>query len=126
MQTQNVDFLINEADELLNFAKDELSRSKEDVASFLVCHNSRKSILNYLTSFLMREGIDPKQPMTMANLMDQCQNEDARFENLDISDILCRFEDHEEEYCLSVEKVKECMDVAELVRGLVVNPTPGY
>ena len=126
MQTRKIDFLISEADELLSFAKDELSRSEEDVASFLVCHNSRKSITNYLTSYLLKNGIEPKYPLTMANLMDQCCAEDARFENLDISNIHCRFERHEEEYCLSVEKVAECMHIAQLVRGIVVSAPPGY
>jgi hypothetical protein len=126
MEKQNVDFLIKEADELLRFAKEELSRAKEDVTAYVVCHNSRKSIINYLTSFLLKRGTAPDQPITIANLMDQCREEDARFENLDISNTLCRFEEHDEGYCLSVEKVSECLNIAQLVRGIVVNPTPAY
>lgn len=126
MPTQKINDLMMEADELLSFAKDELSHSEEDVNSFIVCQHSRKSIVNYLTSFLLKRGIEPRQPMTIAQLVDQCREEDARFENLDITNLFCRHDAHNETYCLSVEKVSECMTIAQLVRGLATDPVPGY
>ncbi len=126
MPTQNINYLIMEADELLSFAKDELSHSQEDVNAYIVCQNSKKSIINYLTSFLLKRGLEPGQPLTIAKLVDQCREEDARFDNLDITAILCRHDPQDEAYCLSVEKVSECMNLAQLVRGFATDPVPGY
>lgn len=121
MQTQNVDILINEADQLLNTAVEELQRSEEDVTTFMVCHNSRQSIVNYLASHILKNGIVLKEPVTMASLMDQCRSLDDRFQLIDISQIFCRHDEDEDEYCLNVEKVSECLRIAKQIRGIAVS-----
>ena len=126
MQVQNVDILISEADQLLNRATEELQRSEEDVAAYLVCHNSRQSIKNYLASYLLKNNIEIIQPATMASLMAQCSGLDARFELIDISQIFCRHEVEDEEYCLNVQKVNECLQVANQTRGVVLSESPTY
>jgi hypothetical protein len=126
MQTQNVDILINEADQLLNTAEEELQRSEEDVTAYLVCHNSRQSIINYLASYLIKNGVELKQPATMASLMDQCRTVDGRFDLIDISQIFCRHEEHNEDYCLNVEKVSDCLRIAKQTRGITINESPAY
>jgi len=126
MQTQNVDLLINEADQLLNTAMDELQRSEEDVTSYMVCYNSRQSIINYLSSFLLKNGVDIKQPVTMASLMDQCRSLDGRFQLIDISQIFCRHDENDEEYCLNVEKVRDCLRIAKQTRGIAIGDSPAY
>ena len=126
MQTQNVDILINEADQLLNRATEELQRSEEDVTAYLVCHNSRQSIKNYLAVYLIKNGTDLNQPVTMASLMDQCRSLDGRFDLIDISQIFCRHEEHDEDYCLNVEKVSDCMRIAKQTREIAVNESPAY
>ncbi len=126
MKNSKSDFLLNEADQLLKMATDQLSRSEEDVSAYTVCHNSRKALKNSLTYFLFRNGIEPKEPVTLQSLMDQCRAEDARFDNIDIKNYDCRHQEGEEEYCLSVGKVSGCYDSAKLIRNLVDNPVPGY
>ena len=126
MRTQNVDVLINEADQLLNSAVEELQRSEEDVTAYMVCYNSRQSIINYLTSYLLKNGVDLKEPVTMANLMDQCRSLDDRFKLLDISQIFCRYDEDDEEYCLNVEKVSDCLRIAKQTRGIAVKETAVY
>ena len=123
METQNVDILIKEADQLLNTAAEELQRSEEDVTAYMVCHNSRQSIKNYLASYLIKNGIEPKQPVTMASLMDQCRALDKQFESIDISQIFCRHDEDDEEYCLNVEKVTECLEIAKQTRNLTLSET---
>lgn len=124
MQTQNFDILINEADQLLDMAVEELQRSKEDVTAYMVCHNSRQSIINYLASFLIKNEVEIKQPATIASLMDQCRLIDNRFQSLDISQIFCRHEESDEEYCLNVEKVSDCLRIAKQTRDIAVDESP--
>ena len=126
MKNSKSDFLLNEADQLLKKANDQLSRSEEDVASYMVCQNSRKALKNSLIYFLFKNGIEPEEPVTIQHLMNQCRAEDARFDNVEIKNILCRHDKDDEEYCLSVGKVSGCFDSARLIRNLVDNPVPGY
>ena len=126
MQTQNVDILISEADQLLNTAEAELQRSEEDVTAYLVCHNSRQSINNYLVVYLLKNGVKLKQPVTMASLMDQCRAVDGRFDLIDISEIFCRHEESDEDYCLNIEKVSDCLRIAKQTRGIAINESPAY
>lgn len=126
MQTFNADILIEKADKLLETASAELQKSEEDVTAHLVCYNSRQSIINYLISFLTKNGIEPKNPITMASLMDQCRGEDARFDLIDISEIFCRNDESHEEYCLNVEKVSDCLSIAKQTKEIVKNQSPAF
>ena len=126
MEAQNVDILINEADQLLQKAIEELQRSKEDVAAYLICHNSRQSINNYLAAYLIKNGIEIIQPATMASLMEQCRALDARFELVDISQIFCRHDETDEEYCLNVKKVDDCLRIANQTRDIATQESPTY
>ena len=126
MEKQNVDVLIKEADQLLDTASQEIQRSEEDVIAFMVCHNSRQSIVNYLASFLINNGEAMKEPVTMASLMDQCRSIDGRFDLIDISQIDCSHKVHDEDYCTNVKKITECLEIAKLTRGIAINDTPGY
>ena len=94
MENKNPDILINEADQLLNTAIEEMQRAEEDVTAYTVSFNSRQSIINYLISYLSKNGVELKKPVTMAGLMDQCRAIDGRFDLIDISQIFCR---HDEE-----------------------------
>jgi hypothetical protein len=126
MEPQNIDVLITEADQLLHSASEELQRSEEDVTAYMVCHNSRQSITNYLAAYLIKNNIELKQPVTMASLMDQCREVDARFDLVDISQIFCRHDEGNEEFCLNVEKVTDCLRIAQQARGFAVEQPPDY
>lgn len=126
MQTQNIDILISEANQLLDSAEAELLRSQEDVITHMICHNSKQSIKNYLASFLIKNSVKLQQPVSMASLMDQCRSIDGRFDLIDISQIDCNHEEGDEAYCLNVEKVTECLEIARQTKGVTTNETPGY
>ena len=126
MDKNHADLLINEADQLLNSALEEIQRSKEDVTAHLVCYNSRQSIVNYLISYLLKNGEQLRKPVTMASLMEQCRSMDGRFDLIDISRINCRHDEKDEEYCLNVSKVSECLDIAKQTRAIAINESPAY
>ena len=126
MEKQNIDVLITEADQLLERASEEIQRSEEDVIAYMVCHNSRQSIVNYLASFLIKYGETLKEPVTMSSLMDQCREIDGRFNLIDLSPISCSHKADDEDYCTNVNKVTECLEIAKLTRGIAINDSPGY
>ena len=113
--------LWNEANILLLAAEKEVNRAEEDMVTHLVCMNSRQSIINYLKGYLLDNGIDPIEPNTMASLLNQCMGIDDKFSKLDLSPINCRFEVGHEDYCLEIEKVSECIEVAQLAKSLAVS-----
>jgi hypothetical protein len=104
----------------LKDAKQELERSQEDVVVPMVCFNTRLSISNYLRGFLLAHGSLPVFPLTLEHLLAQCRHHDAAFHKLDFSSIECRHEDDDESYCLSTDKVEECVVIAEQTREIVL------
>ncbi|HLF64449.1 MAG TPA: HEPN domain-containing protein [Saprospiraceae bacterium] len=111
--------LFTEADQLLEVAKHELERSQEDVVVPMVCFNTRLSISNYLRGFLLAHSCTPISPLSLEHLLAQCRHHDAAFRQLDFLAIECRHEDDDESYCLSADKVKECVGIAEQTREIV-------
>ena len=120
MNTISAAQLIQEADQLLVAAQEEFNRAEEDAITHAVCFNSRQSIINYLSSFLLQNQVAIQTPATMASLREQCRAIDTRFSILDLSNIHCRFESDHQEYCLDAAQVDECFEVANQARGLVM------
>lgn len=120
MNTISAAQLIQEADQLLAAAKEEFNRAEKDAITHAVCFNSRQSIINYLSSFLLQNQVAITQPATMVSLRNQCRAVDTRFAILNLDNIHCRFESDHQEYCLDVAQVNECFEVANQARGLVM------
>jgi hypothetical protein len=118
--------LIQEADQMMQAARKESNRAEEDAITHTVCFQSRQSLINYLTAYLLQQQVKPQQPATMAGLLEQCRSLDGRFQLLDLSNIHCRFESYHQEYCLDNAQVDHCLEVAEQARGLVMDVAPGY
>jgi len=126
MQTHDADLLLQEATKLLQVADKEMARSEEDVISFLICHNARQAIINDMAAYLLKNNIEPTKPVTMQGLLEQCRNEDGRFQEVDLSNINCRHDADSQEYCLSIDKVGSCYNVAKVIHGIVAEQAPGY
>lgn len=119
MQSTESQVLYSEADQLLRAADMEINRAEEDAVTHLICHNSRQSIVNYLKGYLLLRGAEPIEPVTMAGLLKQCSKIDTRFKDLDFSQIQCRFESQDKDYCLDLETVGECFRIARKTEELV-------
>lgn len=126
MEEKNIDVLLNEATRLLELAEEETFRSKEDVASFLICHNSRQALINAMSYYLIKNDIQLNEPVTAESLWEQCQNQDGRFQEVSLHHINCKNEENSERYCLSVDKVNSCYDTAKIIYGIATEETPGY
>ena len=114
------------AEELLVAAEHEMERSEEDLVTHLICNNSRQSLSNFLSGFLLQQNVSITHPATLASLLKQCQSLDARFELLDLSEMHCRHEIHSMSYCLDPRQVEMCIKVAQQARSIVTAETPPY
>ncbi|MGZ0016009.1 HEPN domain-containing protein [Yeosuana sp. AK3] len=101
------------AQEKLNEAKQELFRPEEDIVSFLVCKNSQHAIENYLKGYLLKNGVDVEDCLTIDSLYNQCLVINKNFEKVDLSDFQCKGHDINSRYCTEIPKVSNCFDAAD-------------
>ena len=112
---------LNEALHNLELARIEMFRPEEEVVSFSACHYSRISIRRFLEAFLEQKNIAFKSEESNANLLERCKKINPVFSELDVSVMECRDEKGcGETYCLSVEKVKECLVLAEKLKKVML------
>ena len=105
---------------MLNFATSELSHSKEDVVNYIVCHNTRKAISNFLNSYLLDHN-QPEMNVPVSTLMSRCRAIDGRFSEIDLSPLECQgyTVNQNDCYCYDLEHIEECLNLARQVEGLV-------
>jgi hypothetical protein len=115
----NSQTLFGEADQLLDAASHELERAEEDVVIPMVCFNTRQSIVNYMRGYLLTRQQSPVEPLTLDHLHLQCKRLEPAFNLLDFSGFNCRHEDDDESYCLSADKVSECLKTAMQTQAIV-------
>ena len=126
MHAERADTLIQIADQMLTRAQHEAERAGEDVVTHMICMNSRQALSQFMQGFLLRNDVPPQDPPTLAGLLDQCRDIDARFNTMDISNIHCRFEAHDGDYCLDRNQVDQCMEIAKHAREIVMHGVPGF
>jgi len=126
MLHEEVDKMIEYANELLSAAEHESERSEEDVVTHLICVNARQSIANYFAGFLIKQSVTPVQPVTLQGLLDQCREIDALFDQIDLKPINCRCDASDDGYCLAMNQVTECLSIAQHARSIVMKDTPRF
>ena len=119
MPPEKIKSTLEQADQLLEVAQNEMFRSKEDVVPYLVCSNARQSISNYLTGFLMKKEVPLDTMFTIKQLLEKCQEIEPSFKELSFDHMNCSSETHDERYCNDLSKVKECVAFAEKTKKLV-------
>ncbi len=122
METKQNDSLLNIADNLLQSSQDSFMNRDDGISRYKVCQNSRQAVINSMTHFLFQKGMEPKGPITMQNLLDQCKAADDRFNQVDLNHILCKHEEGNDEYCISEEKVGNCLRSAQMVYNIASGP----
>ena len=105
--------LFKEAVEKLSEANTELYRPEEDIVTYLVCKNAQYAIKNYLTAFLLQNGIDSGENSTIDTLYQQCVLINKRFKKINLSDFNCTSQNISTEYCNEVTRVSGCFNVAD-------------
>jgi hypothetical protein len=119
MYNQRAKMKIEEADQLLKTAQNEMFRSEEDVVPFMACSKARESIVNYLTGFLLQNGVELDEVLSMESLINKCKGINSKFSELELDTILCKQENHNSKYCSDLVKVKECVAVAKKTKDFL-------
>ena len=119
MEITKIQNLIKEADQLINTADDEMNRAEEDVVTHLVCHTSRKALSNYMRAYLLQNKVDMGETASLENLLIECKTFSKEFDQVDLSQVHCRFDHDDNEFCLSIDQVDYCRTVASKVKSIL-------
>lgn len=110
--------------EKLRIAEFELYRPSEDVATLSVCLTAHQYMGAMMRAFLLSKSIDHNEEESLENLLNHCKSVDNEFENISFNNIFCcqlNQAECENNYCLSIEKVNNCMTVANQVKLIILN-----
>ncbi len=121
METNEILTSLKKALASLEIAEFEMNRPHEDVVSMSVCYGARQSLISLLQLYLAGENSAPSS--NIKELYNECLKRDNRFASIDLTSIRCNDIQHEEcegRYCLSVDKVSECVTVAKAVKELLL------
>lgn len=123
MVTNEIRHALKQALTELHIAEYELNRPLEEVVTMSVCYSARQSLVTMLRLYLMSNNIDQVKGNSLKDVMNQCISIDNQFSKINVSAILCKDLNHEAcdgKYCMTVDKVVECVTVANQVKILVL------
>lgn len=107
---------IEQANQHLEEAKNELNRPAEDVVPYMVCRSARYSISHYLQAFLLKHEIEFDQAASVETLLAKCRAMGDTFNSFDLSAITFTKDD---EYSAAFDEMEKCIDLAEFAKQLV-------
>ena len=105
--------LFKEAIEKLKEANMELYRPEEDIVPYLVCKNAQYAIKNYLSGFLLQNGVDTSEYNTFDCLYAQCVSINDKSKKVNLSEFNCTSQSISTEYCNEVSRVSSCFNIAD-------------
>ena len=112
---------LSEASELIRRAENELQRPSEDVVAISVCNYANESIRKHLQAYLLlnKQKVDFMQ--SIEETLKQCIELNKKFKKIDLVEINCKSTPvcNNDEYCLSNEKVRRCLDIAQDTKSMV-------
>ena len=104
-------------------AEEEINRPMEDVVTLSACYKVRNSITEILKLFLDKSSVKYSSSSNLDQLYILCKTTEKEFENIDISKVYCKKENDElcgDKYCLDVNKVAECINVANELKSVIL------
>ena len=104
---------LNNAIDHLRLANEELNRPEEDVVCFSACKHAQFATLNYLKGYLLQQGIEPTQDMTVQDLYDRCMSINPHFAKVDLETMACRNQFTKGNDCNELSKVSACFNIAD-------------
>lgn len=122
MNDKRIDQMIYDGNRMLKRAMDELNRPEEDVVSLSVCKGTKLTLDLFISAFLLKNNVDPSSMEGIVERYKKCLILDPTFDKIDIYQLDCMDEKgcDASRYCLSVDKVNDCLKIAEDIRTKVV------
>lgn len=82
---QKINATLDQATIDLANAKEGLSKPEEDVVPYSVCKGAYQSIVGFLSAYLMQNGRELPEEVSIAHLLSSCREVDVRFNDLHLS-----------------------------------------
>ena len=125
MTDKQIRHSLQKAVQTFRIAEKELYRPSKDVVALCACRKMRDSVNEFLHIFLMSKTYGTDYKKYFDDLLGQCAEIDAQFKVIDLSCFLCscsqnHFQNCDDKYCLSNEKINECFIRAIMVKNLVL------
>lgn len=108
----------------LESVEEELNRPLEDVVTLSACYNVRHSMMTMMNLYLQNHSITFQEEKSLEDLLARCIALDNQFATVDLKKIACK--EHENaactsQYCLSTDKVTDCLVAANQIKGLIID-----
>ncbi len=119
--TEIKDLLIEVSNGLAN-AQEELNRPTEHVVTYSVCRSTHTAIKKMMFLYLTSHGIACNDEMSLDELFSLCHKTNPAFSGVDIAEIACKDLDGNEcnkKYCLAVDDVNCCTNVAGQMKNVI-------
>jgi len=112
---------LNEGNLLLNRAEEELNKPHEDVMTLAVCQGTKMAIDNYFKAYLLKHQVQNVEEGDLMTRYQQCITFKSEFGEINLKSFECIHDDKcsMSEYCMSINKVSECVKIAEDFRNLI-------
>lgn len=107
----------------LRVAEHEMCRPHEDVMAMSVCFNARQSMMEMMKLYLLSNSVNPVEWNSLDDLLIQCNILDEQFSSIDLSEVGCKScnkKNFHGVYCISTDKVSECMGVANKLKFIIL------
>lgn len=82
---QKIRNILEEAEDHLSSAESGLAKPKDDVVPYGICKEAHRSVIGFLSAFLMWNGRELPESMTVEGLLAACRETDSRFQDLHLS-----------------------------------------
>lgn len=112
---------LNEGNILLNRADEELNKPFKDVMTLSICHGTKLAIDNLLKAYLVKHQVADVESGNLLSRFEQCIRFTPDFKIIDLHSLDCIHDDtcSMSEYCMTVNKVTECVEMAKELRNLM-------
>lgn len=117
----NAKELFRQAVSRLEVAQEELNRPDDDVMTLSVCYQSRTVLADIMGAYLTLKGTDFSKAADLESLRQLSAGSDPRFSDLDLQAMVCHPTKTVNEpcFCMDLNRVRACLDMAEQCRGWV-------
>ena len=109
--------ILEEADDMLDMAKEELCRPEEDVVHYNVCKHAYKAIEKYMTGYLLQNGVHIQQSNHIKDVLNQCRALDSKFNQLNYDPVISA--EDPEKLMMNMHTAKTFIFLAEKTRDYV-------
>ena len=122
MSNQDIIESLKRANEELSRAGTELYRPMEQVVSISVCHHTQDTMKRMMTLYLRKHEVSVQENASLEQLFDDCYRVNKDFIKVNLNDIDCKNLDADsckDQYCLSVDNVTCCSNVAKQLKDVI-------